>query len=123
MSEWSPPITSASRTFWESWFIPNARVFALLLAAGELALALLIVSRAGWTRLGLAAATFFHVALAAIFGMWFYTVPMILVLGSMTTLEFADGPMAGLVRRITSRIADGRSKTVNEVSGATRLAG
>lgn len=100
MSEWAPPITSVSRTFWDSWFVPNARVLALLLAAAELTIAILILSRDSWTRLGLAAAALFHVALAAIFGMWAYTLPMIVALAYVANFEFPDGPIARLVERV-----------------------
>jgi hypothetical protein len=89
-----------SRTFWESWFLPNARYLGLAIAAGELVIALLILGRGRWTRAGLVCATLFHLALAALFGMWPYTVPMVLVLGHMTTLEFPAGPVARVIGRL-----------------------
>jgi hypothetical protein len=62
MSDWAPPITSLSRDFWLSWFLPNARYLGLLIAVVEVAVAVLILSRGHGTRLGFGAATLFHVA-------------------------------------------------------------
>jgi hypothetical protein len=92
MSDWSPPITSLSRDFWLSWFLPNARYLGLLIAVVELIVAVLILSRGRTSRLGFGAAALFHVALAALFGMWPYTVPMILVLAYMVRFDFPRGP-------------------------------
>jgi hypothetical protein len=103
MSEWSPPVTQVSRTIWESWFIPNARYLALLLVIGELTIATLILARGWWTRLGFAFAATFHVALAALFGMWVYTVPMAVALAYMTAVEFSGGPAARLVDQARRR--------------------
>lgn len=97
MSDWAPPITAASERFWFSWFLPNARYFGLLIAVVELSIAVLILSRGLPTSLGLAAATAFHLALTAIFGMWPYTVPMVLLLSYAARFEFSPGPTARLV--------------------------
>jgi hypothetical protein len=97
MSDWSPPVTAASRAFWVDWFLPNARYLGLVIAAGELAIAILILSRRAGTKLGFACAASFHVALAALFGMWPYTIPMFVVLALMVRFDFESGPTARLL--------------------------
>ena len=108
MGAWAPPITPLSREFWDAWFIPNARFFGVTLAFAELAIALLILSRGRATALGFIAATGFHLALAALFGMWPYTVPTALLLAYMTTLEFDDGLATRLISRYSSDKEKGR---------------
>jgi hypothetical protein len=103
MSEWAPPVTSLSRTFWESWFLPNVRYLGLVIAAAELTIAALIFGRGAATRLGFACATAFHTALAVLFGMWPYTVPTTLLLAAMTRVEFPDGPAMRLWSHVPLR--------------------
>ncbi len=123
MSEWAPPVTAVSRVLWEDWFLPNAHYLGLLIAAGELGIALLILSRGRAARLGFVGATAFHLSLAALFGMWPYTVPMAIVLGHMTTLEFTDGPALRLLRRVRrTDPTDGRPSTTSPYGTARSAA-
>jgi hypothetical protein len=86
-SEWAPPTSEISRSLW-NWFLSNARYLALLIAAFELAVGLLILKGGGPTKVGLLGALGFHIVLAAMFGMWPYTVPMILLIGWMLRYDF-----------------------------------
>ncbi len=101
MSEWAPPISELSRLFWETWFLPNARLLGLGIALIELTVAALIFSRGMATRLGFLGALKFHGLLSALFGMWPYTIPMMVALAFMVTFHFERGPVDVLVRRLS----------------------
>jgi hypothetical protein len=88
MSEWAPPVSELAREFWYVWFLPNARIFALVIAGFEIAVGILIVRGGSATRWGLVGALGFHLALAGIFGMWPYTVPMIVVIAWALSYDF-----------------------------------
>jgi hypothetical protein len=79
-SEWAPPTSELSRDVW-AWFLSNAQHLALLIAAFELVVAVLIFYGGRATTVGLSGALGFHLTLAAMFGMWPYTLPMILLIG------------------------------------------
>jgi hypothetical protein len=87
---------------WESWFLPNARYLGLLVAAFELTVAVRILSRGRVTRVGFVGTLVFHIALAGIFGMWPYTIPMIAALGYMLRFDFPSGPFARFRAQLTS---------------------
>jgi hypothetical protein len=79
MSDWSPPWNGVGEWFWFDVFLPYATVFGLLVAVAELAIGIALLSRSG-ARGGLVAAALFHMTLFAIFGMWPYTIPMIVAI-------------------------------------------
>ena len=80
---------------WLSVFMPHAALLGLLLAAFELAVGLLILAGGPKTRLGLLSAIVFHLGLMLFgWGFWFWSVPMLAVLGALLRYDFdnAMGP-------------------------------
>lgn len=88
MSKWAPPVSELAREFWYVWFLPHARIFALVIAAFEIAVGILILRGGSATKWGLVGALGFHLALATIFGMWPYTVPMIVLIAWALRYDF-----------------------------------
>ena len=87
-SRWAPPLNAPARELWFVWFLPRANVLALVIAAFEITVGILILRGGSATRLGLAGALGFHLALAVMFGMWPYTIPMILLITWALRYEF-----------------------------------
>ena len=83
----SAPPSFCSRCLW-NWFLSNARYLALLIAAFELAVGLLILKGGRPTKVGILGALGFHVVMAAMFGMWPYKVPVILLIGWVLRYDF-----------------------------------
>jgi|CXWK01.1.fsa_nt_gi hypothetical protein len=86
-SDWAPPTSEPARDTW-TWFLSDARYLALVLAAFEMLVAVLILYGGRATKLGLLGALGFHVVLALMFGMWPYTLPMIVLLGWSLRYDF-----------------------------------
>jgi len=80
---------------WLSVFMPHAALLGLLLAAFELAVGLLILAGARKTVLGLVAAVAFHLGLMLFGrGFWFWSIPLLAMLGALLRYDFdnALGP-------------------------------
>jgi hypothetical protein len=117
--EWAPFTAPALADIWDSVVVPNATAFGLLVAGGELAVALLVMRGGRATRLGLSGAIGFHVVLAVFFGLWIYAVPAIVALTYLQRYHF--GPIIVPVTK-TNRASRGALEP-KTTSGLTRRLG
>ncbi|MEX0874120.1 MAG: hypothetical protein WD646_05310 [Actinomycetota bacterium] len=85
---WAPITTPAFRDIWTTMVLPNATALGLIVGAGELVIALLVMRGGSQARLGLAGAIAFHAVLAGFFGIWPYAVPAIVGLAILMRYDF-----------------------------------
>jgi hypothetical protein len=82
---------------WEDVVMAEPRLWALLLAAGELAIGVLLLAGGRAARLGWVAVLVFHVLLMLFgFGLWFWSLPVLAVLVPVVLADWGDlaGPSA-----------------------------
>ena len=81
-----PGVLAPIRTAWRDVFMAHPSALGLAVAAGELAIGVAILVGGPWARWGLAGAIAFHVALL-LFGLWPWSVPMLVVLALLLRAE------------------------------------
>ncbi|PTR32284.1 hypothetical protein C8K36_1011336 [Rhodococcus sp. OK519] len=70
------------RTAWRDVFMAHPALWGLVVAAGELAIGVLVLAGGVWTRIGLFGAIAFHVALMLFgWGYWIWCIPALVLLG------------------------------------------
>lgn len=87
-SKWAPPLSEPARDLW-GWFLDHASTLALGIALFEIVVGVAILAGGKATKLGLAAALAFHLALTVLFGMWPYTLPMLGLLALSLRYDYA----------------------------------
>jgi hypothetical protein len=83
---------------WQDVVMAEPRVWALLLACGELAIGVLLLVGGRAARVGWVAVVAFHVLLMLFgFGLWWWSVPVLAVLVPVAVAEWGDlaGPRPG----------------------------